>query len=231
MASWSAERGIRLRELDKKQAVNAVLPHLDYKLNEADLADLTRAFKAFPGAVKAAILKATNRTRQYARNALVRNFRALLTLKPAYIGKGIKSSVARPVGNGAEAEIRIATHNIPLGRYGITPETPPRLKGVPVASRVRTSYALRLDGKTYDDTPHDAPRDAGRLFVAGMGSGHIGAFYRVGGSKGGIVQEWAPSLQYHAHADGFMENISTLTAARFRTTFKDEARRITGVTA
>ena len=229
MASWSVARGIRLRELDKKQAVSGLLPQLDFKISEAELNDLTRAFREFPGAVRAAIFKATNRTRQFTRNQMVRDFRSLLTLKPAYIGRGIKSKAARYVAGGAEAEIRIATHNIPLGRYGITPETPPRNKGVPVASRRRASYALRNSGRVYDDTPHDAPQGAGPLFVAGMRSGHIGAFYRVGKKDAGLKEELGPSLQYHAHADGFLENISQLTAHRFREVFTDEARSIRGV--
>ncbi len=228
MADWSTFRGIRLRELDRKQSVDGVLPCLNLTLNPAELRHLARAFQDFPGAVQAAILAATDRTRRFTRNQLVRQYKDLLTLKPAYIGRGIKSSRAKPVDGGAEAEVRIATRNIPLGRYGVSPERPPQLKGVPVAARRRTTYRLRRGGRVYDDIPREAPAGASRLFVQGMGSGHIGVFYR---HEGSIVQQYAPSLQYHAYADGFLERIATLSAARFRETFTDEAQRITGVTA
>lgn len=228
MASWSAFRGVRLRELDKKRAVGGVLPELDFHLDAHAMRELAEEFREFPGAVQQAILLATDRTRQFTRNEMVRGFRRLVTLKPAYIGKGLKSSKAKPVQGGARAEVRIATSNIPLGRYGVKPERPPRLKGVPVAARQRVSYRLRLGGQLFDDAPHDAPAGAGKLFVQAMSSGHIGVFYR---HDGAIQQEFGPSLQYHAYADGFLERISRLSVARFRDTFSDEARKLTGVKA
>lgn len=232
MASWSAFRGIRLRELDKKRAVGGVLPGLSFTLDPAEMEHLAQAFRNFPGAVQAAILAATDRTRQFARNQLVRQYKELLTLKPAYISRGIKSRKARPISGGAEAEVRIATRNIPLSRYEVRPERPPQLKGVPVAARKRVTYSLRNDGRRYDDRPHEAPGGASRLFVQGMASGHIGVFYRTGrGSQGSLVQQYAPSLQYHAHADGFLGRVNKLTTARFREVFTSEASRITGVRA
>ncbi len=228
MASWSVFRGIRLRELDRKQPVDGVLPGLNFTLDAGEMRRLAEAFQAFPGAVQAAILAATDRTRRFTRNEFVRQYRKLVTLKPAYIGRGIKSHRAKPVSGGAEAEIRIATRNIPLGRYQVSPERPPRLKGIPVAARRRTQYSLRQGGSVHGDTPHDAPSGASRLFVQRMRSGHVGVFYRY---EGGLRQQYAPSLQYHAHAEGFIDRISTLSAARFRETFTDEAQRITGVTA
>lgn len=122
MASWNVFRGIRLRELDKKRPVGAVLPQLDFRLDAVAMRALAARFSAFPGAVEQAILLATDRTRLFTRNELVRQYKALLTLKPAYIGKGIKSRKARPVDGGAEAEVRIATSRIPLSRYGVRPE-------------------------------------------------------------------------------------------------------------
>jgi len=226
MASWSAFRGVRLRELDRKRAVDGVLPELNFTLDAAEMNRLAVSFQHFPGAVQSAILAATDKTRQFTRTQMVRDYKALLTLKPAYIGKGIKSSKARPINGGAKAEIRIATANIPLSRYAVNPERPSQLRGVPVSARRRTKYRLRLGGEQFDDTPHNAPAGAGRLFVQVMRSGHIGVFYRHGRK---IAEEYAPSLQYYAYADGFIEHITTLSAARFRESFTDEASRITGV--
>lgn len=225
MASWSAYRGIRLRELEKKQAFSGP-PGLDFSLDPASLERLTYAFARFPGALAAALLKATDRTRVFTRNAIVRGFAGILTLKPAYIGRGVKSGKARPVSGGAEAEIRVATRNIPLGRYAVEPETPPLLRGVPVRARKRISYTLRLGGPQHDDRPHDAPSGAGRLFVQRMPSGHVGVFHREGKS---LVQEWAPSLQYYAHAKNFLDEVGRLSVARFRAVVVEEARKITGI--
>lgn len=214
MASWKPMGG--------------VLPELNFSLNQTEMSRLTAAFKAFPGAVQQAILHATDRTRQFTRNELVRQYKGLVTLKPAYIGRGIKSRKARQVRGGAEAVVRIATSTIPLSRYKVNPGGPPQLKGVSVSARRRTNYRLRLGGRVHGDMPN-APGAAGKLFVQRMGSGHIGVYYRL--KNGGLAQQYAPSLQYHAHADGFMDHISELSAARFHETFKDEAREITGVTA
>lgn len=226
MASWSAARGRRLRELDRPSAMANALPDLQITIDQADLDKLTRAFKDFPGAIKAAMLKATESARRFTRNQLVRGFRNILSLKPSYIGKGIKSKSARMVGDGAEAEIRIATRNIPLIRYEVHPQTPPPLKGVPVAARERTTYKLRLNGRTFGDLPYRL--GTGRLFVQSMGSGHIGVFYRTGKK---IQEEWAPSLQYHAKADGFIDRIKDVSLAHFKKTFIEEAQHITGVRA
>lgn len=231
MSRWDRFRGVRLRELDKKRSAVGVLPGLTFTLDPVSLQQLTAAFSAFPAAVDMALLTATDKTRLFARNQLVRQYRELLTLKPAYISRGIRGRKARRTIWGVEAEIRIATRNIPLGRYGIRPERPPQLKGVPVKNRRRVSYRLRTTGYVYGDSSKE-PDAATPLFVARMESGHIGAFYRTGkGSKGAIKQEWAPSLQYHAYANGFMANVMQLSAHRFEEVFRAEARSITGVEA
>lgn len=192
---------------------------------------MAAAFEAFPGAVYMAALEAADKTRRFARNQLVRQFRELLTLKPAYISRGIKSRKPRDTGDGIEANVLIATRNIPLGRYAIRPERPPRLKGVRVRDRRRVTYRLRTSGPLYGDTAF-GPGAATPLFVAQTRSGHVGAFYRTGkGSRGNMVEEYAPSLQYHAHADGFLPRVSNLSARRFEEIFVGEARAITGVGA
>ena len=228
MASWNVMRGRRLRELDRKSPASGVLPQMDFRLDPAQLSGIEAAMRAFPAAVRQAALLAADRARRSVRAELVRRYRRLVTLTPAYIGRGVTSKKARLTAAGAEAEIRIATKNLPLVRYRVTPERPPQLRGVSVRGRRRTSYRLRLSGRTYGDAPHGAGA-AGKLFVAAMKSGHIGVFYRTSGGK--IREEYAPSLQYHAHADGFMPAITSLAAARFERDFLDEARRITGMPA
>lgn len=231
MSRWDRFRGVRLRELDTTRSATGVLPCIQFTLDAASLQRMTEAFNAFPAAVDMALLTATDKTRLFARNQLVRQYRELLTLKPAYISRGIKGRKARRTLNGVEAEIRIATGNIPLSRFALRPERPPQLKGVPVKNRRRVSYRLRTTGRNFGDTAF-GPGAATPLFVARTDSGHIGAFYRTGkGSRGALVQEWAPSLQYHAHAPGFLSRITELSAHRFEEVFRAEARSITGVEA
>ena len=217
MASWSAFRGVRLRELDKKASVGSVLPEIDFSIDPNSLQALSKKFQAFPGAVQEAIVEATEKTRRYTRSEIIRALKVVASLKPAYISRGVAGGKAKETSGGAQAEVRIATRRVPLGRYAVSPERPPKLKGVPVANRRRVSYTLRLGGTRYGDT---------KLFVQGMGSGHIGVFYR---DQTGLHQEYAPSLQYHAYADGFIEKISSLTSARFESVFCEAARSITGV--
>ena len=232
MGTWGRFRGVRLRELDRLRPMGSALPELvDIRLDEAGFRRMAAAFEAFPGAVYMAALEAADRTRRFARNQLVRQFRELLTLKPAYISRGIKSRKPRDTGNGIEASVLIATRNIPLGRYAIRPKRPPQLKGVRVRDRRRVTYRLRTSGPLYGDTAFE-PGAATPLFMARMKSGHIGAFYRTDkGSRGDVRQEYAPSLQYHAHADGFLPRVSNLSARRFEEIFVGEARAITGVEA
>ena len=231
MSLWNRFRGVRLRELDRLRSVGNAFPGIRLTPDPASLQQMTAAFNAFPGAVEMALLAAADTTRLFARREMVRQFRELLTLKPAYISRGIKSRKGRRTADGVEAEVRIATGNIPLGRYGIAPERPPQLKGVLGRDRRRVTYRLRRSGREFGDTAF-GPGAATPLFVARMESGHIGAFYRTDkGSRGAMMQEWAPSLQYHAHADGFLPRITELSARRFEEAFRAEARGITGVEA
>lgn len=231
MSRWDRFRGVRLRELDRLRSVSETLSGIRLTPDPAALQRMTEAFNAFPGAVEMALLAAADTTRLFARREMIRQFRELLTLKPAYISRGIKSRKGRRTADGVEAEVRIATGNIPLGRYGIRPERPPQLKGVRVRDRRRVSYRLRRSGRGFGDTAF-GPDAATPLFMARMASGHIGAFYRTDkGSRGAVVQEWAPSLQYHAHADGFLPRITELSARRFEEAFRAEVRGITGVEA
>lgn len=206
-------------------------PGLNIILDPVALRRMTAAFSAFPGAVEMALLTATDKTRLYARKELVRQFRELLTLKPAYISRGVKSRKARRSQDGVEAEVRIATRNLPLSCFDLNPDSPPQLRGVRVQDRQRVTYRLRTSGRSFGDTAF-GPGAASLLFVARTKSGHIGAFYRTGrGSRGDVMQEYAQSLQYHAHADGFLPRIVQLSAHRFEDVFRAEARSLTGVEA
>lgn len=192
---------------------------------------MAAALEAFPGAVYMAALEAADKTRAYTRREMIRQFRELLAIKPARISRGVRSSRARRTGDGVEASVRIVTGNLPLSWFHLRPERPPQLKGVRVRDRRRVTYRLRTSGPLYGDTAF-GPGAATPLFVAQTRSGHVGAFYRTGkGSRGNMVEEYAPSLQYHAHADGFLPRVSNLSARRFEEIFVGEARAITGVGA
>lgn len=224
MPSWPASRGVRLRELDAMSSLAGALPELSLEFDQTALDRLTRDFAAFPGAVKMALQSATEITRQATRREFVSGFRRMLTLKPAYIASGIKSRKAK---GASPAEIRIATGRIPLIRYAVKPELPPILKGVAVKSRPRVSYRLRSSGSAYGDSPRgeNAPSGA-KLFVQRMKSGHIGVFYRAGK---GIGEDYGPSLQYHAYAEGFLPGMEAFVRKRFETAFREEAAKISGV--
>jgi hypothetical protein len=223
MAKWEVFRGLRLRELDKQKPLGSVLPGLDIRFDERQLSDLVRGMQAFPGALEQAMLAATNNTRMFARREINKGLRGITTLMPAYIGKAVTSRKARAAGGGVEAEVRVASRGLPLGRYKVTPERPPQLKGIAVSARRRTTYKLRKSGKTYGDAPRDVQDSGGlsSLFVQAMGSGHIGVFYRIK-SSGKIVQQWAPSVQYHVFADGFIEGVEQRAREHFLKSLQSE---------
>ena len=225
---WNLFRGIRLREVDKKVSLASVVPQLDVRFDAASLENLVREVRGFPGALEQAAFKATDKARFATRRALVSGLTDLVTLKPAFIKKTITTKKARGVGNGVQAEIRVAARRLPLSRYAVTPERPPQLKGVRVADRQRTSYKLRFSDAAHGDRPRENTASASALFVQGMGSGHIGVFYREKQADS-IVQEWVPSIQYHLYADGFMDNIITLSCASFRAAFTAEVHLVRGV--
>jgi hypothetical protein len=222
MAKWETFRGIRLRELDKQKPLGGVLPGLDIRFDERLMVDLVRRMQAFPGVLEQALLAATNKTRQYARREIVKGLRGITTLTPGYIGKAVTSKKARPANGGVEAEVRVASGQMPLGRYKISPDRPPQLRGIAVSSRRRVGYKLRKSGKVYGDTPKDAGSGGlSSLFVQAMKSGHIGVFYRVK-SSGKIVQQLAPSVQYHMFADGFVEGIEQKAREHFMNALRAE---------
>lgn len=223
MASWSAARGMKLNELKRDMAIGMVFPAISFEFNASEIARLTRDFAQFPGAVKAALADATEKTRAATRREFVSGFRSMLTLQPAYISRGIKSKKAR--GDG-QAEIRIATSTIPLIRYGVKPALPPKLKGISPKNRPRTSYKLRNSGGSHEKPYAKKAPVGAKLFVQRMNSGHIGVFYRDGDS---ISEDWGPSLQYHAYAEGFLPRIESFARSRFETAFLDEVKKIAGV--
>ncbi len=178
--------------------------------------------------MEAAAREATEATRLFARKKIVAGLNEITTLKAAYIGKAVKSKRTAAFGNGIQAEIRVATGRIPLSRYAVNPERPPQLKGVPAAARKRTRYRLRQNGPLKGDRPYEDSKEYSSLFVQGTSSGHIGVFYREKGS-GSIIQEYAPSIQYHMYADGFVEQVTELSHEHFVTRFRDAALLIRGV--
>ena len=207
MASWSA----------------SPLPELVIEFNESEMAALFEKFKGYPGAIQAAILEASERARRQLRNELAREFKKQVTLKPAYIGRGIKSKKAQITGDGAQAEVKVATEQMPLANYGVKLSAP--------SGRIRkVEYKLRYSGKTYGDLPKNAIAPPGaRLFIARMKSGHVGAYFRMGKKRLPIAQEYAPSLQYHAYIEGFLPHMEDFAQTRFKAAFLEEASKITGV--
>lgn len=231
MADWLKYRGTRLRELDRSVSLGSALPQLEVRLDESELAEFRRRLAAYPGVLEAALLATTDKTRLFTRREIVKGMRGLATLTPAYIAKAVRSRKARQGAEGATAEVRVASRRFPLIRYAVNPQTPPELKGLAARARPRTSYRLRNSGKTYGNTPKEAPAGAAGelspLFVQKMPSGHVGVFYRVR-SSGRIVQHYAPSVQYHMHADGFIDGIEKSAGVFFRATLRQQIEAMTG---
>jgi hypothetical protein len=226
MGKWEVFRGVRLRELDSGFYSKKVgsLPGLDIRFDEGELADFVQSMREFPGLLKISALAAVDKTRLYARRQIVRGLIGIATLKPAYIGRAVSSKKAWFDAEGVEAEIRVASRKTPLGRYAVSPERPPQLKGIAVSARRRLTYKLRHSGKTYGDSPHrvlDNPDEFSSLFVAGMASGHIGVFGRNKYTRD-ITQATSPSVQYHMYADGFMDEIRDRVSEHFLKTLRSE---------
>lgn len=224
---WNLFRGIRLRELDRSKPLASAMPGLDIRLDRTELERLVSDIKGFPGALEAAAREATNATRRFARKEIVSGLKERTTLKAAYIGRAVKTKTAGRGGNGVQAEIRVASARLPLSRYAVNPERPPLLKGVSIAARRRISYTLRTS--LHGDRPYKDSEDKSALFVQGMNSGHIGVFYREKGSRS-IRQEYAPNIQYHMHASGFMESVVEHSYEKFVSYFREAALLIRGVT-
>lgn len=228
MASWNAQRGTVLRELNRATSIQGLFPDISFEFNKNELAQLTQKFGNFPGAIEAATFEAVEKARKATRTEFIKSFNRLVTLEASYIRKGVKSKKARKTGTGVFGDIRIATGRIPLSRYEVKPANPPKLKGVAIKSRIRVRYRLRRTGGMQGDAPYSDQAPAGKKqFVARMKSGHIGVFFNKGGK--GIQEDIGPSLQYHAYASGFMEHIEKVSRATFKTAFLSEASAITGI--
>lgn len=225
MASWSAKRGSRFRELDFSLALPKVFPDISLEFDSNEFARLTQEFSRFPGAVRAAALYATEKTRKEIRNEFVKGFTRLVTLQAAYIRRGVTSRQAKASNSDAKAEIRIATGIIPLSRYEMTPQTPPVLKGVKVKNRLAVRYRLRKAGKSSESVRSDIAPAGVKLFVQRMQSGHTGAFFRLNRKK--IREDYGPALQYHAYAEGFLSRIEELSQACFRVAFIGDMAKLT----
>ncbi len=222
-------RGTRLRELDFDRSLGTVLPRLSISLDEKELADLTRRLGAFPGLLERSLLAATNRTSTYLRRQIVTGLRGIATLTPASIGRAVRRRAARDESGRVQAEVRVAGYRIPLSRYAVRPERPPRLKGVAVSARQRISYKLRQRGESYGDRSHEDDTGLSSLFVQHTRSGHTGVFYRVKGARGKnartrIKEEFGPAVQYHMYADGFIDSLEQRGRAYFMQQLRAEIK-------
>lgn len=228
MASWNAQRGTVLRELNKAVSIQRLFPDISFEFNKDEFAQLTQKFSKFPGAIEAATFEAVEKARKATRSEFIKSFNKLVTLEASYIRKGIKSKKARKTGTGVFSDISIVTGRIPLSRYEVKPANPPKLKGVPIKNRIRVRYRLRKAGGMHGDDPYSDQAPAGKKqFVARTKSGHIGVFFNKGDKR--IQEDIGPALQYHAYASGFMEHIEKISRTTFKTAFLAEASAITRI--
>lgn len=226
MANWNDSHGIRLRELDRARGIGAFMPEITINLDSRELAKAMAALKKIPGALQQVICSAIDSARIAARNTMKKKLTSIVTLKPAYVNKGIKSKKAKAIGtSGAEAEIKVATSLIPLIRFDVNPLAPIRQYHLPVKGREKVSYEMQR-GNRYQNIAYDAPANASKLFTAKMRSGHLGVFYRVGKRK--MVEQKGHSLQYYVKAPGVIPEVSEAASDRFNASFRAEASKIVG---
>lgn len=227
--SWFTHRGFRLRELDKKSALAALVPDCTINVDETSLAVFRHELARIPGGIEQAILAATEKTRLFLRREIVKGLKERTTLTTAYVGKAVRSKKARLNGPEILAEIRVASKRFPLGRYLVNPQTPPSLAGIPIHERTRTKYQISPQGDTYGDTPHK-PKYAGQalsaLFVQQMNSSHIGVFYRIKSTKK-IVQQYGPNLQYFMHRENFIPTLESAGQAYFLNALGNSVKTLT----
>jgi len=199
-ANWNIKRGLRLRELD---GPGLALPGLQIELDPKTVDAVEQFCARFPALLKKSMEKATRQTRTGVRRYVTKRLVAVTTLTPAYV---VRAVTARR--RGEQHEVRVASPQIPLIRYKVTPLIQ-RKKGVPVKERPRIHYKLRHGGNLFTDTARGLdvlPGKKSQLFTAAMESGHLGVFYRMKES-GKLVEKRGPSLQWHAYADNIIPEV------------------------
>ena len=194
------------------------LPELDFSLPESEVKAFQKMLAEFPGRYETAMREAVKKTRALAARELVKKFHSLTELRLSSIRQYVKTGKITSSRWGARAEIRVASPKLHLDEYELFPDSVPKSRGVSIKSRVRVRWRQRKGGKLYGDNSDGYSR----LFMAEMKSGHLGAWYRQGPSKLPIHEQFGPSLQYHAYADGFLDYAEHYIQTKLRMAFAEE---------
>ena len=201
------------------------IPALDITFDQRELAEFERALREYPGVFRQAILPATEKTRVAMRRGIPKKLRETTTILPSVIGKAVRSKKATLTADGAQAEVRVASHRNPLFCYKMSPDSPVALRGVPVKSRPRLSYQLRQAGKTYGDRPYPDDSNLSSMFMAAVPSGHYGIHFGIFARKkdtGKLKEQFAPSVQYHLFDSAVLDELPDKWREYFLRTLRQE---------
>ena len=197
---WKFKRGVRLRELD---GAGLAIPGLQIELDPKAVDAFERLRAKFPAILRTSMEKAARRTRTTVRRYLAGRLGAVAELTPAYIAQAVTAR-----SSGGQHEVRVASPQIPLIRYRVTPQVQKK-KGLRAQERPRIHYRLRRGGRLFTDRVRGGDALPGKkslLFTAAMKSGHLGVFYRMKES-GALVEKLGPALQYHVYADNIIPDV------------------------
>lgn len=180
-----------------------MLPTLDIRLDEKEAAAFEQRCAAFPALLEAAARNAEKKTRGVLRRHVNQKLGDVAELPSSLI----RRSVTARQRSGAQ-EVRVASGQIPLIRYKITPLIPVPPQGVASRDRPGVFYQLRKGGKLYDDTHVRGENAAGRtsrLFVNTV-RGRTAVFYRTE-ADGTLHEKRGPTLQWHMYKDGVIPEV------------------------
>ena len=199
-----------------------MLPTLDIHLDEKDVARCKQMCAAFPSLLETALQKAEKTTRSVLRRHVTKKLKAVVELP----GTSVTRAVTARQRNGAQ-EVRIASGQIPLISYKITPliRVPP--KGIASRDRPRTWYRLRRGGRLYDDSRVRGEEAVGRtskLFVTTV-RGRTAVFYRTE-SDDALHEKRGPSLQWHMYEDGMIPEVQEYVRQSLFRNLENELNRL-----
>ena len=217
--NWNIKRGLRLRELD---GAGLAFPGLSIEFDQKTVDAMERRCANFPVLLKESMNKAARQTRTNVRRYVVKRLVAVADLAPAYIAQAVTAR-----SRGGQHEVRVASPQIPLIRYKVTPLIQKK-KGIPVKERPHIHYKLRHGGRLFTDTPRGqdvVPGQKSLLFTARMQSGHLGVFYRMKES-GKLVEKRGPSLQWHAYADNIISDVQAYGRQSLLRNLENELQRL-----
>lgn len=208
---------------------------INFSMDANSVEKFLRVCREFPGSVEASMKESIKKTQRSLRRETVKELKKVTTLQPKYISKSVKSERIKQDGSHISGNLLVASSSLPLIRFEVNPQTPPRLKGIPIGRRRRLQYRLEKGGKTFSgDTPkhQQAMQNMGgsfsKAFTQHTKSGHIGVFFRHK-ETGKLMQAYGPNLKFFMHDDELLDNLRDRAHDKFMNEFPNEFRSLTGI--